>query len=73
MDGRKVEGPELLTRTEAGTYVRTTSQTLARWASTRCFDLPFIRVGGLVRYRRSDLDAFLESRTVRAKPRARSG
>ena len=73
--GRKVESPDLLNRLEAAAYLRTTAQTLARWASTKRFALPYIRVGGLVRYRRSDLDAFLEARTVHGvkPPKARKG
>ena len=36
--------------------------TLAVWRSTGRYNLPYIRVGGNVRYRLSDLNAWLESR-----------
>lgn len=41
-------------------------QTLAVWRTTGRYDLPFIKVGRSVRYRVSDLEAFLEARTVRS-------
>jgi len=34
--------------------------TLAVWRSTNRVRLPFVRIGGRVMYRRSDLDAFIE-------------
>jgi predicted site-specific integrase-resolvase len=41
-------------------------QTLATWRCNGRYPLPFIRVGRRIRYRISDLEAFLESRTVGA-------
>ena len=55
--------PELLTRQEAAEYLGVKPQTLAVWAVTGRYDLPVVKVGRLVRYRRSDLDKWLESRT----------
>lgn len=37
--------------------------TLAVWRSTGRNQLPFVKVGGAIRYRRSDLTAWLEART----------
>lgn len=37
-------------------------QTLAVWRSTNRYQIPYIKVGRKVRYRKSDLDAWLESR-----------
>ena len=57
---------KLLTRTEAAKYLGLTNpQTLGVWACEGRYDLPYIRVGRHVRYRQSDLDAWLERRTVR--------
>lgn len=56
--------PELLTRDKAAAYLGCRPQTLAVWAATGRYRLPFLKVGRLVRYRRADLDAFLERRTV---------
>ena len=59
-----IEGPRLLTRAQAASYLHCKPQTLAIWASTGRYNLPFVRVGRLVRYRVSDLEAFLVRRTV---------
>jgi excisionase family DNA binding protein len=37
--------------------------TLAVWRSTRRYQIPFVKVGRNVRYRREDLLAWIESRT----------
>ena len=58
--------PALFTREEAATYLGIKPQTLALWACTKRYDLPFVKVGRAVRYRLADLDAFIESRTVGA-------
>ena len=55
---------ELLTRDEAAAFLGVKPQTLAVWATTHRYDLPMVRVGARVRYRRADLDKWLESRTV---------
>lgn len=55
--------PVLLTRTEASDYLGIKSQTLAVWASTGRYDLPFIKIGRKVLYRKEDLDQFLTRRT----------
>jgi excisionase family DNA binding protein len=55
---------DLLTRAEAAAYLSIRPQTLAVWACNGRYPLPIVRVGRSVRYRRRDLDAFIESRTV---------
>jgi excisionase family DNA binding protein len=57
---------DLLTRDEAAEFLGIKPQTLAVWATTHRYHLPYIRVGTRVRYRRSDLEAFLDRRTVQA-------
>jgi excisionase family DNA binding protein len=54
----------LLTRQEAAAYLGIAPQTLAVWATNNRYHLPFIKVGRCVRYRRRDLDRFLEQRIV---------
>lgn len=54
---------ELLTRKQAANFLGVTEHTLAVWACTKRYKLPFIKVGRLVKYRYSDLLAFLDSRT----------
>jgi len=56
----------LLTREEAATYLDVKPQTLACWATNRRYGLRYIKIGRSVRYRQSDLDRFLEARTVGA-------
>lgn len=47
----------------AARYIGVKPGTLQVWRSTKRYDLPYIKVGRLVRYRQSALDAFLTSRT----------
>lgn len=53
---------QLLSRIEAATYLGIQPATLAAWATNKRYRLPMIKVGRLVRYARSDLDRWLESR-----------
>ena len=53
----------LFTPSEAATYIGVTENTLSVWRCVGRYAIPFIKVGRLVRYRVSDLDAWLESRT----------
>ena len=46
---------DLLTRDEAAAYLGVKAQTLAVWATTHRYHLPFIKVGNKVRYRLADL------------------
>lgn len=55
----------LLDRPEAADYLGVKTTTLENWAATRRYPLPFVKVGRRVKYRVSDLEAFIESRTVR--------
>ena len=56
--------PKLLTEAEAADYLSVEPQTLCAWRCTRRYNLRFIKVGRLVRYRFEDLEAFLAERTV---------
>lgn len=53
-----------LSRKEAAAYLGVSAITLEIWASTGRYDLPYVKVGRRVFYRRSALDAFIEQRTV---------
>jgi excisionase family DNA binding protein len=52
-----------LTRDEAAAYLGIKPQTLAVWASTGRYGLPFVKVGRSVRYKLADLDAFQAANT----------
>ena len=56
----------LLDRKSAARYLAVSPGTLAVWDCTKRYPgLKSIKVGRAVRYRRSDLDKFLEERLVR--------
>lgn len=48
---------ELLTAAEVASLLRVTSPTIYRWADDGT--LPSVRVGGVVRFRRADIEAAL--------------
>ncbi|MBA4027015.1 helix-turn-helix domain-containing protein [bacterium] len=50
---------ELLSRREAAAYLGVAEQTLAIWKCTKRYDLPYVKIGKLVKYKKSDLDAFI--------------
>lgn len=54
----------LLTRDQAAKYLGVTSSTLAVWACTKRYCLPFVKVGRLCKYRQQDLDDFINRNTV---------
>lgn len=56
----KIDIEPLMTREEAARYLQSTIGTLAFWDCTKRHDLRPIKIGRSVRYRRSDLDSFLE-------------
>ena len=55
--------PELLDDLSAAAVLEVKPSTLAVWRCTGRYNLPYIKVGRKVRYRRADLDAWLVSRT----------
>jgi len=57
---------EIYSNTQAAEYIGVTPKTLEVWRCTKRYSIPFIKVGRLVKYRKSALDSFLESRTVGA-------
>ena len=55
---------------EAAAYLGMKAQTLAVWRTTGRYCLPFVRVGRSIRYRVSDLDAWMASRTATSNAQA---
>jgi excisionase family DNA binding protein len=55
---------ELLSTHQASIYIGVSPGTLEVWRCTKRYQIPFIKVGRLVRYRKSELDNFLDQRTV---------
>ena len=60
---------KLLTNKEASAYIGVLPGTLEIWRCTKRYSIPFIKVGRLVKYRKSDLDYFLDERTVDGRDR----
>lgn len=54
----------LLTTSEAAAYLRMRPATLVTWRSTNRQRLPYCKLGGQVRYRQADLDAFIQASLV---------
>ena len=52
----------LLTPKQAGAYLGIQYETLAVWRTTGRYNLPFVKVGRAVRYRLSDLEAWVKDR-----------
>lgn len=55
---------EIMSRKEAAKYLGIAESTLANWASTKKYHIPYFRVGRQVKYRRKDLDEFMENNRV---------
>lgn len=55
----------LLDRKTAAKYLAVSPGTLAVWDCTKRYDLKPIKVGRAVRYRKADLDAFLDAQLKR--------
>lgn len=60
----KAAAQEVLTRPQAAAYLSLRPQTLAKWACLGREGPRFFKHGKVVRYRKSDLDAWLEQHTV---------
>jgi len=55
---------DLLTPQEAADYLKLSIHTLSTWRSRQNIDgPPWIEAGGSIRYRRSDLESWIDSRT----------
>lgn len=65
MDSAAVDS--LLEPEKAAAFLQVKPETLQVWRSTKRYPLAYVKVGRLVRYRQSDLDAFLRVRTQGAE------
>ena len=57
---------DLLNNEQAAAYIGVTPRTLEVWRCTKRHQIAFIKVGRLVKYRKSALDTFLDQQTVDA-------
>lgn len=51
---------KLLSVNEAATFLGVKPQTLYHWQCTGRYNIPSVKIGKLLKYRQSDLDAFVE-------------
>lgn len=56
------ENHKLLTPNEVSAHLGIDIETLNIWRCTGRYNLPYIKVGRLVRYRKEDIEAFIASR-----------
>lgn len=54
----------LVSRERAAEFLGVRPQTLAAWASSRRYALPFVKIGRRVMYRLSDLQSFIDANVV---------
>lgn len=58
---------KLLNRKEAADFLGVTEHTLAVWACNKRYNLPYVKVGRLVKYRYADLLTFIERNTEKSE------
>lgn len=62
-----MEEDELLTTKQAAELLKVSPITLCMWRASASH-LPFVRVGRFVRYRKADINAWLDKNTENGKP-----
>lgn len=58
---------QLLNTVEAADYIGVRTGTLESWRVNKTYNLPYIKVGRLVKYRVSDLNDFLDRGRIESK------
>jgi excisionase family DNA binding protein len=56
----------LLTPEEAAKILGLSVETLNVWRATKRYNLPYVKTGRLVRYKHSDIEAFIQARTIQS-------
>ena len=59
-----METKNLLTRDEVANFLGVKIGTLATWASSKRYNLPYYKIGSKAMYKASDLEKFLENSKV---------
>jgi DNA binding domain, excisionase family len=63
--GSSVDNASLLNAQEAAKFLNIKVDTLYDWVQLRRCNIPYIKIGKFLRFRKSDLDKWLEAYTVR--------
>jgi excisionase family DNA binding protein len=66
LPARLVDAARLVDEKIAAEILGVTPGTLSVWRCVRRYDIPYLKIGRSVRYRVSDLEKWMESRTVGA-------
>jgi predicted DNA-binding transcriptional regulator AlpA len=53
---------KLLSPRDVSEILGVSEETLSVWRCNKTYDIPYIKVGRLVKYKQSDIDSFIESR-----------
>lgn len=61
------DGAPLLTPRQVAELLHVTPRTLEDWRCRRGVELPFVKLGGVVRYRRADVERLIEAGTQRVR------
>jgi len=62
------QSDELLSPEQAAKQLHVGTQTLAVWRCHRRYPLAYAKIGSKVLYRQSEIDRFIESRTITSEP-----
>ena len=65
MDNSKDKLERLLTPSEVSKLLGVDIETLNIWRATRRYNLAYVKVGRLVRYRMADVQGFIQSNLIR--------
>ena len=63
LDAVRSNSDPLLDPNDSGTYLNVDPHTLSVWRSTGRYGLSYVKIGSLIRYRKSVLDKFIDDRT----------
>lgn len=56
--------PTLLSTEDAAIYLGISSRTLETWRCKQRYDIPYVKIGSVVRYKISDLDDYIRKNTI---------
>jgi excisionase family DNA binding protein len=62
-----IHNDPLFNNDQSANYIGVTPRTMEVWRCTKRHKIPYIKVGRLVKYRKSSLDTFLNQQTVCAE------
>ena len=60
----KTISPVLLSTEDAAIYLGISARTLETWRCKQKYNIPYVKIGSVVRYKISDLDNYISNNTV---------